>query len=62
MNPPLTATPTQLPRVRLFCPNCGERASIRAAMPTMFAPEVEEITYACGSCRTETKVQVYGKI
>jgi predicted RNA-binding Zn-ribbon protein involved in translation (DUF1610 family) len=51
-------SPDRLPSVHLFCPKCGESASIRSVMPMMFAPTVDEITHRCDSCGTETRIQI----
>jgi predicted RNA-binding Zn-ribbon protein involved in translation (DUF1610 family) len=46
------------PQVHLFCPSCGELTTIRARDPMTFEPSMEEITYTCAHCGTETKVQI----
>jgi hypothetical protein len=46
------------PQVHLFCPSCGEPTTITAMGPMMFEPSIEEITYCCAGCGTETKVQI----
>jgi hypothetical protein len=48
----------QLADVHLFCPECGEPATLKTVMPSMFSPDVNEITYVCDSCGAETRVQV----
>jgi rRNA maturation endonuclease Nob1 len=46
-----------LPDVHLFCPECGGPATLKTVMPSMFTPDVDDITYVCDSCGAETKVQ-----
>jgi hypothetical protein len=47
-----------LPLIHLFCPQCGETATIRRIGPSMFPPLVNEITHACDDCGCETTVQI----
>jgi Family of unknown function (DUF6455) len=46
------------PQIHLFCPSCGESTAITAIGPTTFEPSMEEITYRCAGCGTETKVKI----
>jgi predicted RNA-binding Zn-ribbon protein involved in translation (DUF1610 family) len=55
-NPPKPVAPE--PQVHVFCPSCGELATPRAMRPRMFNPSMDEITYSCAACGTETKVQL----
>ena len=52
------ASPARTPRVHLFCPECGQPNSIKAMMPVMLEPDINEITHYCANCGTETKVQL----
>ena len=54
----LTKSARPEPQVHLFCPSCGALTTIRAMGPMMFEPSMEEITYCCADCGTETKVQI----
>ena len=47
------ATASHLPSFILPCPYCGRRMSVKAAEPTRFAAEFEDVTHACGQCGTE---------
>ncbi len=55
-NPPKPVPPE--PQVHLFCLSCGELATLRAMRPTTFDPSMDEITYSCAACGTQTKVQL----
>lgn len=55
-NPPKPVYPE--PHVHVFCPNCGELTNIRAMGPTIDLQWMDEITYSCAACGTETKVQL----
>jgi predicted RNA-binding Zn-ribbon protein involved in translation (DUF1610 family) len=55
-NPPKPVAPE--PQVHVFCPSCGKLATPRAMRPRMFDPSMDEITYSCAACGTETKVQL----
>jgi hypothetical protein len=46
------------PLVHLFCPSCGEPTAITAMGAMTFEPSIEEITYRCTVCGTETKVKI----
>jgi hypothetical protein len=46
------------PQVYVFCPSCGELTTIKAMGPMMLEPSMEEITYCCVACGTETRVQL----
>ena len=46
------------PQVHVFCPSCGELTTIRAMGPMLLQPSMEEITYRCVACSTETRVQL----
>jgi hypothetical protein len=46
------------PQVHVFCPSCGELTTIRAMGPMLLQPSMEEITYCCVACGTETRVQL----
>jgi len=50
--------PRSLPLVHLYCPECGEPASIRRIRPSMFPPLVTEITHTCNDCGCETTVHI----
>ena len=50
--------PRPEPQVHLFYPSCGELTTIGARCPMNFEPYMEEITYTCAHCGTETKVQI----
>lgn len=38
------------------CPKCGGQTSVTSVMPLMSPPEIDEVTYVCRACGTETKV------
>jgi hypothetical protein len=42
-----------LPSFILPCPYCGRRMSVKAAEPTRFAAQFEDVTHACSQCGTE---------
>jgi hypothetical protein len=46
------------PQVHVFCPSCGELTAITGIGPIIFEPSMEEITYCCTHCGTETNVQI----
>jgi DNA-directed RNA polymerase subunit RPC12/RpoP len=46
-------TASYLPSFILPCPYCGRRMSMKAAEPTRFAAEFEDVTHGCGQCGTE---------
>jgi DNA-directed RNA polymerase subunit RPC12/RpoP len=46
-------TASYLPSFILPCPYCGRRMSVKAAEPTRFAAQFEDVTHACSQCGTE---------
>jgi hypothetical protein len=46
------------PQIHVFCPSCGELTTIRTMGPMTLEPSMEEVTYCCVACGTETKVQL----
>ena len=44
----------QQPRVPT-CPVCQRRMSVKLIEPVLFASGLDDVTYACESCGTETK-------
>jgi hypothetical protein len=49
----MTGRTSYLPSFILPCPYCGRRMSVKAAEPTRFAAQFEDVTHACGQCGTE---------
>jgi hypothetical protein len=37
------------------CPQCQQAMNIRVVEPVMFARDVDDMTYRCETCGTETK-------
>jgi predicted RNA-binding Zn-ribbon protein involved in translation (DUF1610 family) len=42
-----------LPTFMMPCPHCGQRMSVKSVTPTLFAPELDDITHACDQCGSE---------
>jgi hypothetical protein len=44
-----------------LCPQCRRAMNIRVVEPVMFARDVDDMTYRCEACGTETKRAVKRK-
>jgi hypothetical protein len=42
-----------LPTFIMPCPQCRQRMSMKSVSPSLYAPELEDITHACDNCGSE---------
>jgi uncharacterized Zn finger protein len=55
MTPSNTASPPPSRVPPPLCPQCQQAMRIRVVEPVMFARDVDDMTYRCENCGTETK-------